>query len=136
MGRSTSRSIRATMLLAVAAVIAVPALSGAHPEHPTLFPTVEQAKAGKVPAYRTTGPSLVVCQRDSGTRIKQIFGAKKHPRSARLRRQLKLLKRCHYRSIQSAVNHAKSGYRIEILPGEYTEPASRAVPIGAYHQPP
>jgi hypothetical protein len=49
---------------------------------------------------------------------------------------LKLFRQCRFHSIQTAVNHAQSGYRIELLPGVYKEPKSRHVPVGAYHEPP
>ncbi len=41
---------------------------------------------------------------------------------------IKLLRRCKYRSIQDAVNAARNNDRIEIMPGLYTEPKSRAKP--------
>src|SRR5262249_52805727 len=41
---------------------------------------------------------------------------------------LKLLKNCKYTSIQAAVNDSGNNSRVEILPGTYTEPASRAKP--------
>lgn len=122
----------AVLAALVVAAGLVPALSGAHPEHPTLFPSVAEAKNGKVPKYRRTGPYLVVCRPDSARRINRIFGrrGKAHDR------QIALLRKCRHHSIQGAVNHARSGYRIEILPGVYKEEASRRVPIGAYGQPP
>jgi hypothetical protein len=45
-----------------------------------------------------------------------------------LRRNLRLLGRCRFRHIQAAVNAAKSGYRILVLPGVYREEPSRRVP--------
>src|SRR5829696_7534553 len=41
---------------------------------------------------------------------------------------IKLLRRCQFSSIQDAVNRAHNNDRIEILPGLYTEPKSRAKP--------
>ncbi len=41
---------------------------------------------------------------------------------------VKLLRRCRYNSIQDAVNHAHNNDRVEIMPGLYTEPKSRAKP--------
>jgi Right handed beta helix region len=41
---------------------------------------------------------------------------------------IKLLRRCRYSSIQAAVNASGNNDRVEIMPGLYTEPASRAAP--------
>jgi hypothetical protein len=41
---------------------------------------------------------------------------------------IKLLRRCQYTSIQDAVNASHNNDRVEILPGLYTEPKSRAKP--------
>jgi hypothetical protein len=41
---------------------------------------------------------------------------------------IKLLRRCRYSSIQAAVNDSGNNDRVEIMPGIYTEPASRAAP--------
>jgi hypothetical protein len=41
---------------------------------------------------------------------------------------IKLLRQCRYSSIQDAVNAAHNNDRIEIMPGLYTEPKSRAKP--------
>jgi len=40
----------------------------------------------------------------------------------------KLLAHCKYDSIQAAVNDAGNNDRVEVMPGTYTEPASRAAP--------
>jgi hypothetical protein len=130
--------------ISLLALVLVPLALG-HPEHPTLFPTVAQAKAGGVPTYRTSGPFVVVCQPDSRPRLLAEWptrrfrtrGGKRTPvYAAALRYRLRLLARCRFHSIQAAVNHARSGYRVLIMPGVYTEPASRAVPVGGYHRPP
>jgi hypothetical protein len=114
---------------AVLAAVVAGALAGAHPERPTVFP---DRHVGGVPAYRTSGPSNVVCKADSRARIKRIFKSRKRLRDKRL----KMLKRCRFHDIQAAINAAKSGYRILIMPGVYQEQPSRAVAVGAYHQPP
>jgi hypothetical protein len=107
----------AAALGAALALACVPASALGHAERPSFFP----AGDGVVPKYRTTGPSIVVCQRDSAKRINRI-------RSASVRRRnTKLLRRCSERNIQDAVDHARSGTRILVLPGVYTEPASRRV---------
>jgi hypothetical protein len=41
---------------------------------------------------------------------------------------IKLLRHCQFKSIQAAVSKARNNDRIEILPGLYTEPKSRAKP--------
>src|SRR4051794_4400260 len=41
---------------------------------------------------------------------------------------IKLLRRCRFASIQAAVNASHNKDRVEIMPGLYTEPASRAKP--------
>jgi len=47
----------------------------------------------------------------------------------KLRRfNIKLLRRCRYNSIQAAVTASHNNDRVEIMPGVYTEPQSRAAP--------
>src|SRR5690349_14034405 len=41
---------------------------------------------------------------------------------------VKLLRQCKFKSIQDAVNKARNNDRVEIMPGLYTEPKSRAKP--------
>jgi hypothetical protein len=41
---------------------------------------------------------------------------------------VQLLERCQYTSIQAAVNASGNNDRVEVMPGIYTEPASRAAP--------
>src|SRR3979409_2741962 len=117
--RRRPRSLLRGALLAgalLAIVLLLPASGGAHPERITKFP---YPQPGSVPAARSTGPAIVVCQRDSLSRLKRIFGTNRRA----LRPRLQALRRCHFRSLQSAVNAAKSGDRILLLPGVYTEPA-------------
>ncbi len=50
-------------------------------------------------------------------------------RAKKLRKlNIKLLRRCRYSSIQAAVNASGNNDRVEIMPGLYTEPKSRAAP--------
>jgi parallel beta helix pectate lyase-like protein len=112
--------------LTAAAALALPAGAGAHSERTSFFPDPNATNcvggSCDFPVYRTTGPQLVVCARDSRQRIQQT-------ETGSLRRKnLKLIKQCHYRSIQDAVNAASNGYRIAILPGVYTEPNSLREP--------
>jgi hypothetical protein len=102
-----------TLLLAIGAGSAY-----GHAERLSYYPN---HKLGKVPKYRTTGKALVVCKRDSRQRIRRLLKGKAE------RRNLALLEKCRYRHIQAAVNAARSGYRILILPGVYREEPSRRV---------
>ena len=50
-------------------------------------------------------------------------------RAKKLRRfNIRLLRHCRYSSIQAAVTASGNNDRVEIMPGVYTEPASRAAP--------
>jgi Right handed beta helix region len=53
--------------------------------------------------------------------------SKKQARKLR-RFNIKLLRRCRYDSIQAAVTASHNNDRVEVMPGIYTEPASRAKP--------
>jgi len=109
------------LLAAIAAVVTAlgtPAAAPAHPERPSAFPD----GSGSFPKYRTRGPSRVVCKRDSRARIRSGVRGKKR------RLALRLLERCRYRHIQAAVNAARNGDRILVLPGVYREEPSRAFP--------
>lgn len=132
MNRSPRRAARLA-LAAVAALLAaallLPAVAPGHPERGTKFPA---PATGHVPSPHAGGPTIVVCQRDSLNRLKTSFGSDRRA----LRPRLAALRRCRFRSIQSAVNAAQSNYRILVMPGVYTEPASRHVPVGADGQPP
>jgi hypothetical protein len=124
---------RALPLLALLALVLVPVAAQAHPERPTKFP---EYKVAGPPKYRTTGPALVVCQKDSRARLKQLYKGKGKKTRRTLKRKLALLKKCRFSEIQPAVNAAKSGYRILIMPGVYTEPSARKVPFGEYQKEP
>lgn len=123
--------IRAALALgAVLAAMAAVVLSGAlaHPERSTSFPGVDTCYAGPpcaVPQIRRKGRALVVCKRDSRRRVKRIY---RHRRAARAR-VLRKLRHCRYRNIQAAVNHARNGYRILVMPGVYRELPSRRKPV-------
>ena len=111
--RALSLLAAVTLLLAVGAGVAY-----GHAERLSYYPN---HKLGEVPKYRTTGKALVVCKADSGRRIRRLLSGKAE------RRNLTLLDRCRFRHIQSAVDAAKSNYRILILPGVYREEPSRRV---------
>jgi hypothetical protein len=118
----------ALLLLAAVVVIALgmPAGAGAHAERATFFP--DPAK-GERPVHRTGGPSRVVCKPDSKRRVKRSWAGKKGFAKRRRVYLLRVLKRCKYRNIQAAVNAAKSGDRILIMPGVYKEEPSRRIPV-------
>jgi hypothetical protein len=115
---------RITLLATLLVALLAPAAALGHPERPSFYPDY---KKGSVPKYRTTGPALVVCKADSKTRIAQIFKGKGPKNKKARKRQLALVKKCKFRNIQDAVEQAKTGYRILILPGEYREEPSLAV---------
>ena len=104
------------MVVALGALLALPALALGHAERASYFPDYRK---GSVPQYRTKGPSVVVCQRNSRDRIIQRLSG------ALEKRNLALIKRCRYRNIQTAVNEASNGARILVLPGIYREEPSR-----------
>lgn len=120
-------------------VVAMAWTSGAmaHPERESYFPNFDTASKtfgppfGRAPKSRAIflkkdGKRLVVCKSDSKARIKRIKGT---PKAKRVRlANLRLLKACKYRNIQTAVNASKSGYRIAVLPGVYKELPSRSSP--------
>jgi hypothetical protein len=111
-------------LALVALVLALPASALGHAERDAYFP---DHRLGKVPKYRTSGPALVVCKADSGKRIRALGGGGKRARAAR-GRNLTLLRACEHRHIQAAVDAARNGTRILVLPGVYQEEPSRRVP--------
>lgn len=123
---STARRVWVTAIAVCAIAIVVPALSAAHPERTTVFPELE----GSVPEVRSSGKAIFVCNKGSKSRTKRIFNGKRE------KLRMRQLKRCEHRTIQSAVDDAKSGYRIRILPGKYREKPSRRIPVGSFGEPP
>ena len=121
------------LLCALVVSLATPVAASAHPERPTAFPVVNGVPpTTEVPTYRSSGPSVVVCKPDSASRLKKEFKSDKRV----LKSRMKTLKRCKFADIQAAINQAKSGYRVLIMPGVYDEMPSRAVPFGTYHEGP
>lgn len=92
-----------------------------HAERPSFFPAPSGRAVPTYPGASLRG--LVVCRPDSGARIRRNV----RRRWAR-KQNLALLRRCRFDSIQAAVDAARNGDRIRILPGVYTEPESRKVP--------
>jgi hypothetical protein len=102
----------AVLSVATLALLSAPAVSWGHAERETTFPDPNQ---GDFPQYRTTGPMVVVCAKDSRHRISKIG-------DSRIRRaNLNLLRRCRFHNIQEGVDYAQNNYRIEVLPGVYKE---------------
>src|SRR3954452_9710468 len=111
--------MRAALLAAAALVLlalSVPAGAGAHAERATFFP--DPAK-GQRPGHRSHGPSRVVCKPDSKQRLKRSWKGRAEQTARRRRYLLPVLKRCRYRHIQQAVNAARTGDRLRIMPGGY-----------------
>lgn len=108
--------------LVLTMTVGAPTTALAHPERATIFP---DGSTGSVPDPHTKGPTLIVCKSDSKARIFKATKVRTEPR----RHNLALLRHCHFNDIQAAVDHAKSGYRILVLPGVYREEPSRAVPV-------
>jgi hypothetical protein len=113
----TTRLLTALAALTLVSAIGTTSAYG-HAERLSYYPN---HKLGSVPKYKRSGPSLVVCKADSGARIRRQLAGKAR------RRNLALLKRCGFRDIQAAVNAARSGMRILVLPGVYREEPSRRV---------
>jgi hypothetical protein len=106
---------RAAILTAGLLVLLLAPAAFAHPERHAFFP---DGNVGAVPAYRTHAKQVIyVCKQDSAKRIRKAF--RSHPRLKRER--LRQLRRCHLRNIQTAVNRARNGAIIRIMPGVYRE---------------
>jgi hypothetical protein len=118
---------RRWMLLAgiLMALTAAP-VAFAHPERHAFFP---DGSLGSVPNHRTTAAQIIyVCKKDSAKRIRRVFrGTDAKSRTLRKQR-LRQLKRCRTDQIQTAVNRARNGAIIRIMPGVYREKPSLARP--------
>jgi hypothetical protein len=156
----TGRRRTAAFLLALGALIALPALALAHIERASYWPdpaadtSVTPPAGGAVPDVRSLytaldtkppGDTRVVCQPDSLQRLNasiataQSTGYKirstqpsikvsnKDAQKLRSFNQ-KLFGACKYDSIQAAVTDSHNNDRVEVMPGLYTEPASRSAP--------
>ncbi len=113
------RRLTTALLLALLASVALVSSAKAHEERASTWPTYP----GSVPQFRSSGRSEVVCKPDSRARILH----KTHGATRRV--NLRLLKRCRFRDIQRAVNLARNGTRILVLPGVYKELPSRRKPL-------
>jgi hypothetical protein len=109
-------------LIAVAALLVAAPAALAHPERKAYFP---DGRTGAVPKYRGTAEQiLTVCKKDSARRIRRSFRG----RPGMTRKRLRQLSRCRFRHIQAAVNAARNGAIIRVMPGVYRERPSRAAP--------
>jgi Right handed beta helix region len=115
------RKLWVLVAAATAAGLAIPASTFGHAERPSYFP---DPSTGGVPNAQTSGTEnrFVVCKRNSGRLIRR------YERGRIERRNLRLLRRCRFRNIQTAINRADNDDRIQILPGRYRENPSRRVP--------
>ncbi|HEX8075145.1 MAG TPA: hypothetical protein VF545_09205 [Thermoleophilaceae bacterium] len=104
----------------------LPSAAAAHAERWTHYP---DPNAATVPKHRGIGPARVVCKPDSAKRIRRSWAGRGRHATKRRRETLALLKRCRYRHVQQAVDAAKSGDRILLLPGVYREEPSRRIPV-------
>ena len=129
--------IAAAGACALALTVTTPAAFG-HAERPSYYPNFdpiakkydpapEIGPAGSVPKYRGRGTAVVVCKADSGQRIRALPRKTRRERAVR-RRNVILRRHCRFRHIQQAVNAARNGTRILVLPGVYKEEPSRAEP--------
>ncbi len=116
--------MRLTLSTLLALLVLGSGLAFGHAERATQYP---DRATGAVPKYRSTGTAKIVCKPGSAKRIRRTFKGRKL-RGAR-RARLALVKRCRFRHVQAAVNAAKSGDRILVLPGVYREEPSRAIPV-------
>jgi hypothetical protein len=94
----------------------------AHPERHAFFP---DGNVGEVPKVRGKADQvLTVCKKNSKRLIRKSFKGNKRKTKLRLRQ----LKKCRFRHVQSAVNKARNGAIIRIMPGTYREKPSRRNP--------
>lgn len=104
------------LALSILAGLVATAPASGHSERDAFFPD----GSGRVPEYRTDGPTLVVCKEDSLERIED------HPADLKAY-NLALWDECGFRHIQAAVDAvAEPGTRILVMPGVYHEEPSLA----------
>ena len=122
-----------------------PPAGGSVPEIRDLYSALKGNGNGSGNGNAKSGTTRIVCQPDSLQRLDadlakaQTTGYKIRPsqpaitltgKEAKTLRHFneKLFTRCTYDSIQAAVTDSHNNDRIEVMPGLYTEPASRAKP--------
>ncbi len=120
----TSRRSRILAVWGVVAalLVASPGVAWAHRERPVTFPD----EAGTVPAHRTDGPYVVVCNNGTPALVAAL------PTGLRKANQ-RLYAECRrrgFRHLQAAVDAVQvPGTRILVQPGTYTEEPSLAPPL-------
>ena len=97
----------------IALTLAAPLRAAAHPERRTSFPNPAY---GAVPGAADTGTRLISCAPDSRQRI--VSATRRRVRA----RDLRLLRRCRFHSLQAAIDAAPDNATIVILPGTYHGP--------------
>ena len=113
--------------LVALAFLLVPALAFGHAERATHYP---DGAAGKRPVHRNSGPSQGRVQARLGQAHQALAGPGAADATARApQAPPRLMKKCRYRHIQQAVDAAKTGDRILIMPGVYREEPSRKIPV-------
>lgn len=118
--------MRRALVLVLLLLVSLPAVALGHAERATFFPEHDQ---GTVPTRDATPPDEVVCKSNSRAKLRRSFKGRSHKVRRMRHNRLALLKRCRYANIQAAVNHAKTGDRIVVMPGLYREKPSRAIPV-------
>ncbi len=157
MGSTVRYGLSISFTAAVLTALVTPALAPAHIERASYWPdpapdcSIQPCAGGRVPTPRSLYSSLsdsatrVVCQSDSMRRVRRSISAAvsigyvlrptQGPQkistdkgNALLDLNSKLFGRCRFHSIQDAVNQSGNNGRVVIMPGLYTEPASRGAP--------
>lgn len=104
------------LLLATLALVLLPALAAGHAERKTHYPS---RYVGAVPKPSSEGPARVVCKPESRALVRRLFAGRGKKAARQRRQRLALIDRCRYRHIQQAVDAARSGDRILLMPGVY-----------------
>jgi hypothetical protein len=117
---ASGRFARLGSLAFALGALALPSTARGHEERDSFFPPGFPNNTGTVPVYRASGGvERIVCSRDSKNLIAAMAAGPVKDRN------LQLLPRCRFRSIQKAVDKASSGDRLLVLPGVYIEKRSR-----------
>src|SRR5262245_21030205 len=109
-----------------AVMLALAGVAAAHPERHAFFP---DGSTGEVPKYRGTAVQvLTVCKPNSKKLIKRSSNGSSTQLTRKRNLRLRQLEKCRFRHIQAAVNKARNGAIIRIMPGLYKEEPSRRNP--------
>ena len=120
-------AVLAILITAVAVSLPGPGAAWAHDERETKAPDGN----GRVPAYRTDSPTLLVCKTERADFDRRIEGFPAALKAS----NVALWEACQrngHRHLQEAVNNVRQpGTTIKMLPGVYLEEPSLAEPTGA-----